>query len=102
MVLDVGSISLNQCLAKYREDATAFYNVSLFPIRDKSPWCSPSHISAFNDRKNSLSSRSTFLFVHLWCRCLITHIEQHFDFVIRCAAVKGNGDPVVLAHVICR
>ena len=58
--------------------------------------------SCLNDRQNSLSSRklSAFPPVHLWCRCLITHIEQHFDFVIRHTAIQCNGNPTVLPHMI--
>ena len=138
MVLDVGSVSLNQCLAKYREgiavilascmvcnsvvlqfvlprsplllfrqrkavrllDPVKQFFVQIRGAADDKMCCPPSGIRF--GLQNSLSSRSAFLFTHLWCRSLITHIEQHFDFVIRCASVQGSGDPVVLAHVICR
>ena len=44
---------------------------------------------------------SALLFASFGYRRLVTHIQQHFDFVIWNTPIQCNGDPVIFAHVIC-
>ena len=45
---------------------------------------------------------SALLFARFGYRRLVTHIQQHFDFVLWNTPIQCNGDPVIFAHVICR
>lgn len=41
--------------------------------------------------------------LHCFFPCFLkTHINQHFNHIIRCRSVKCYGNPVGLIHMICR